>query len=103
MSHPILRDLLAEEGVDDCFKLFCSIVFLFVNIYIGQDAQKMWTYKQQQKETHTVTFSHSVYPCNLINKIVTSCGFVTKLEYDISEYPYWYCWTISTGKRTCFG
>ena len=46
-----------------------------------------------KKEMLTVVFSHSVYllgSCNLINKIVTTCRFVTELQFDINEYPYLY-------------
>ena len=46
-----------------------------------------------KRETYSVTFSVQLTflaSSNFIHKIVTTCRFVTKLQYDIDEYPYVY-------------
>ena len=75
-----------------CNNFSCSNYFVCVSLpFFTTHVVACKLYIPNKEETHTVTFSCLVCflgSSNFINKIITTFRFVTKLQYDIHEYPY---------------
>ena len=79
------RDIKKKEGGPDtspCFFL-CTVVTFYT-----MSNSKLYPTKRNAFSKIFPFSLHVFGSSNFINKIVITCRFVTKLQYDIDEYPY---------------